>query len=201
MKVLFLGCHCDDIELGCGATIHKHKNDWDIYCSVFCSQGYKDGSLHFISDISAKALKHLGAKHLEFSTFAPDCFHTQRQQILELLMNLKKTIEPKIIFVNNSDEHQDHETLYKESIRVFRQDTLLTYPVCRSQRSFCPNTFEQVSIEDVNIKLESARMYKGFYGAKNYFNEDNLLASLRSNGIYFNAEFAEVYKTITRVGV
>ena len=201
MQVLFLGCHCNDIELGCGATIHKHRSDWEMHASVLCSHGRRDGALEVINHIAEKSLNSLGIQNLHFNYFPPDNFHQKRQEIWKHLQHLKKHINPHIVITQSSDEHQDHETLYKESVRVFRQSTLLTYSVCRSQRYTNPDTFEFVSEEDVAAKLNCANMYREFYKDKNYFDEDNIVSQLRTNGIYPDTQFAEVYQTITRIGV
>ena len=43
MKVLAVGAHFDDIELGCSGTLlnHKSKGD-DVYMVVITNSGYKD---------------------------------------------------------------------------------------------------------------------------------------------------------------
>ncbi len=198
MRLLLLGCHCDDIELGCGSTIHKYKDDFEIYCSVFCSQGYQEGKLVPIDHIARESLHSLGAKQIDLNLFTPDEFYNHRQEIWRHLNYLREQIKPNIIITQSNDEHQDHETLYKESVRVFRQDTLLTYPVSRSQRSFCPDTYECVNYSDVASKLSSVNLYREFYTSKNYLAEDNVLAQMRANGVYVNTPFAEVYQTVTR---
>ena len=96
MQVLFLGCHCDDIELGCGATIHKHRNDWEMHASVLCSHGRRDDALEVIKHIAEKSLNSLGIQNLHFNHFHPDSFHQERQDIWRHLQYLKKHINPHI---------------------------------------------------------------------------------------------------------
>tara|TARA_Y100000034_G_scaffold21066_1_gene24234 strand:+ start:548 stop:1159 length:612 start_codon:yes stop_codon:yes gene_type:complete len=202
MKVLFIGSHCDDLELGCGATIHKHRNDWDIHCSVICTEGRNsDGILVSIQHLAEKALSSLGVKNFYFDRFPPDHFAESRQLLWERLQFLKEKVKPDVVITQASDEHQDHETLHKESVRVFRQNTLLAYHVYPSQRCFNHDTFEIVEEENVKAKLRCAEVYGSFYASKHYFKEENIVAKLRTNGIYPNCEFAEIYQTITRIGV
>ena len=202
MKVLFLGCHSDDIELGCAATINKHKEDWDIACCVFCTQGYKNEKLEDIEHIARNSLKSIGVEHLKFYKFSPDNFYKNRQEIWIKLKEFKKEFNPDVIFTQIADEHQDHVTLNQESIRVFREKTLISYmPIILSQRSLSPDTYEIVSNEDVVAKLKCISYYREFYKNKNYLSENNVVALLRANGIYVQSEFAESYKTITRIGV
>lgn len=199
MKALFLGCHCDDIELGCGGTIHKHK-DWEVHCAVLCNHGYFDGELKNIKSYAQESLSNLGVTHQYFGGFIPDEFSQQRQKIWEYLSNLKK-IQPQIVFVQSNDEHPDHKLLNQESIRIFRNTTVLSYHVTRSQQCFPADTFEELSAENVETKLRSVKIYHSLYKTKNYLTPENAISQLRFNGIYPGFEFAECYKTIIRIGI
>lgn len=203
MKVLFLGCHCDDIELGCGATIYKHRSDWDVYTHTFCSQGYTPSQeLVVIEDVSRQSQTNLGVENVSFGKVPPDHFHLHRQQIWECLTDLRRSIQPDVVVTQLADDHQDHVVLYNESVRVFREKTLLSYPcTMRSTRSFDPDTFEVVGGEDVAAKLRSMHIYQQFYTNKHYFQDSNVIAMLRANGLYTQNEFAEVYNTITRINI
>lgn len=202
MKVLFLGCHCDDIELGCGATIHK-RSDWDVHCCVFCSEGRNsEGELVSIEEISRHSLRNLGAEQVYFHRSTPDRFRDVRQDIWEVLRHLRRTIAPDVVVTQAADEHQDHVVLNEESIRVFRDINLLTYlSSYRSQRYFDPDTYEVVDVPDVEAKARSIAMYRQFYTNKNYLEDVSLMSIMRSNGIYIGAQFAEAYRAITRIGI
>ena len=84
MKVLFLGSHCDDIELGCGGTIFKHRNDWQITCAVFMTEGshinYPNLSRH-----SKDALNILEVKDVRHFNFPVNKHWNHRQKIWEEL--------------------------------------------------------------------------------------------------------------------
>ena len=124
MKVLAIGAHYDDVELGCGGTIMR-----------LIDSGHEVYYLGF-SDIGSKDLKHeclcsvaeLGIKNIELLEFPSRFFHTQRQAILELLCERKRQIQPDIIFTHGSfDCHQDHQVIHQESKRAFKGLTMFGY--------------------------------------------------------------------------
>lgn len=201
MKALFLGSHCDDVDLGCGATIHKHRTDWDIQCAVLCNLGYFDGTLKNIQSIATRSLNNLGVKNVLFGGFHPDEFIHQRQKIWVFLSEINKNFAPDIVVVQSPDEHPDHKILNQECIRIFRHRTILEYHVTRSEKTHECDTFECVSRDNIDAKLRSAEIYGEIYKNKNYLEKDNVLAQLKFTGIYPGLDNAEGYKTITRIGI
>ncbi|MFN3492416.1 MAG: PIG-L deacetylase family protein [Anaerolineales bacterium] len=58
-RVLFLGAHPDDIELGCGALIHHIAKQTDILC-VTLSDNQKNPDLKNVKDEHLQSMKVLG---------------------------------------------------------------------------------------------------------------------------------------------
>ncbi len=191
-NVLFLGCHCDDIELGCGGTINHFSKKWDISCAIFSTSGL-NGKYKNLKETSEKSLNYLGVNKIKFFKFKTGFFSKKRQKIWEKLNNLNLKNNPDIIFVNQKDEHQDHGVLNDEAVRVFRKKTIIEYNIIRSSLNFESNLFISLNECDVKAKLKSLSFYK-MYNEKNYFNKNNLKSHLRNNGIYIESDFAESFK-------
>lgn len=194
MKVLILGSHCDDIELGCGGTLHKHHKDWCAHCAVLSS---RPG----LEPVARATLRRLGATETHFRDFVYNDFPSQRQEIWEFLKNFQTAFAPDLVLTQEPDDHQDHETLYRETVRVFRQTTLATYLVAPSLKNFAADTYEGLSGADVAAKKESLAAYRDFYPGKNYLEWANVEAQLRAVGVYPGLEFAESFRTVTRRGL
>ena len=169
MKVLFLGCHCDDIELGAGATIHKHREDWDIHCHVLCNKGFNRNAIVCLKTTTRKSLHNLGVpdQNITLDNFDPNHYENQRNEIWKSLNEIKKSLNPDLVISQIEDEHQDHVTLYKETIRVFRESNLYLYlSSLRSLRYNTGDLFEIVSLDDVEKKIKSIKMYEKALGPK-----------------------------------
>ena len=121
-RVLFLGAHPDDIELGCGALIHHIAPMSDVLC-VTLSDNQKNPLLKNVVQEHFKAMEVLGVTKdkVVLGQFTTRIFQDARQEILEYFLKLRNDFKPDIIFVHSKqDVHQDHNTMTDESLRAFR---------------------------------------------------------------------------------
>jgi N-acetylglucosamine malate deacetylase 1 len=204
MKALFLGAHCDDIELGCGATIHKRKNDWEIICAILSGKNIKidhwdnaDRDLSNLDMIAHESLTQLGASKVNVNNFKTCYFYKNRNEIWEFLHNLEVTIKPDIVFSQDPDTNQDHLTLYQESLRNFKKVPLLCYRQHgRDITPFNPTTFSVVSKENVDAKMLSLSLYNEIFYDRIYFQARNLIAEMVVHGLKIEADYAEAFSVV-----
>jgi len=198
MKVLFLGCHCDDIELGCGGTVNKYISlGADVRCCTFSKVSVYRGSCIDMSGSSMSAMSVLGVKNAEVLDFITNKFHEDRQAIWQAINNLERAYSPDIVFTNEWDNQQDHETLFKEVTRNFRRASVISYKASvRNAPEHSYNLFEELSAENVEKKKEALRCYYPFYQDLIYFKMENIESIARTSGIYVEAEFAEAFSVV-----
>jgi LmbE family N-acetylglucosaminyl deacetylase len=184
-KILFIGSHCDDIELGCGGAIHKWQN-YTIDCVVLSQYTIKGQPL---IDASTKALKSLGARDIHFYHFSPSYFHNRNQEIWEVLSEFDT--DYGTIFTQEPDQHQDHEAVYKITNRLFQGKNIITY--CSSVLScpnFKPNWFVTINEDNLKAKLAALETYDT-YQEKPYFRPDLIRAQAVINGVLSSSNLAE----------
>ncbi len=127
-------------------------------------------------------------------------FPAQRQDILEYMIKVNKTISPDIVFVHTkSDLHQDHNTVTEEALRAFRGITVLGFDVIRSSYGFFPNLYAQVNETDVQEKIKALSRYETYTG-KYYFNPEVTRATLLRNGALCECQYAEGFETLRIIG-
>ena len=200
-RVLFLGAHPDDIELGCGALIHHIAPMSDVLC-VTLSDNQKNPLLKNVVEEHYKAMEALGIPKdkVILGPFATRVFHEARQDILEYFLKLRNDFKPNIIFVHSKqDVHQDHNTMTDESLRAFRGITLLGFDVVRSSYGFFPHFLVEVNEEDVNAKIEALSQYKT-YRDKYYFNSELTRSIMVRHGALAEVRFAEGFDILRIVG-
>jgi LmbE family N-acetylglucosaminyl deacetylase len=200
-KLLFLGAHPDDIELGCGALLSNVGNKADILC-VTLSDNQKNPALRNLVDehYRSMALLGIGRDQIILGPFETRNFPRDRQEILEFLFELNRTHRPDIVFVHTeSDIHQDHSVTTVEALRAFRGTTVLGFDVLRSSYGFFPNFLVEVSQADVEMKVKCLLEYST-YCDKYYFSADVIRSTLIRHGALAERPFAEGFDILRIVG-
>ncbi len=200
-RVLFLGAHPDDIELGCGALIHHIAPISDLLC-VTLSDNQKNPLLKNVVNEAHKSMAVLGVPpdRVRFGPFTTRVFPHERQEILEYMLGLRNDFEPDIIFVHTrQDVHQDHLTVNEEGLRAFRGITVLGFDVVRSSNGFFPHFLIEVNAEDVEAKVNALAQYET-YRDKYYFDCELTRSILLRHGAVAERQYAEGFDILRIVG-
>ena len=200
-RVLFLGAHPDDIEIGCGALIHNIVKKTDILC-VTLSDNQKNPDLKKVRDEHFASMKVLGVpeEKIIFGPFVTRVFPDSRQDILEYFLKLRADFKPDLIFTHSKqDVHQDHNTMTEEALRAFRGITVLGYDVVRSSYGFFPHFLVEVTEEDATRKIEALSKYET-YRDRYYFNAELTRSIMVRHGALAERPFAEGFDILRIVG-
>jgi len=200
-RVLFLGAHPDDIELGCGALLHHIAKQTEVLC-VTLSDNQKNPDLQDVKGEHYKAMAVLGVPKEKtiLGPFTTRVFPNSRQDILEYFLKLRKDFKPDLIFVHSKqDVHQDHNTMTDEALRAFRGITVLGFDVVRSSNGFFPHFLVEVTEEDVNKKVEALSKYET-YRDRYYFNSELTRSIMVRHGALAERPFAEGFDILRIVG-
>jgi N-acetylglucosamine malate deacetylase 1 len=200
-RVLFLGAHPDDIELGCGALLHHIVKQTDVLC-VTLSDNQKNPDLQKVKSEHFDSMAVLGVprEKIVFGPFTTRVFPDSRQEILEYFLSLRRDFNPDLIFVHSKqDVHQDHLTMTDESLRAFRGITVLGFDVVRSSYGFFPHFLVEVMEEDVNKKIEALAFYET-YRDRYYFNSELTRSIMIRHGALAECPFAEGFDILRIVG-
>ncbi|MCB0118772.1 MAG: PIG-L family deacetylase [Anaerolineales bacterium] len=200
-RVLFLGAHPDDIEIGCGALLHNIVNKTEVLC-VTLSDNQKNPDLKKVKNEHLESMKVLGVPEdrVIFGPFTTRIFQDSRQEILEYFLKLRKDFKPDLIFTHSKqDVHQDHNTMTDEALRAFRGITVLGFDVVRSSYGFFPHFLVEVTEEDVNKKIEALAQYDT-YQDRYYFNAELTRSIMVRHGALAERPFAEGFDILRIVG-
>ena len=201
-RVLFIGAHPDDIELGCGALIAHIIPQSEVMC-VTLSDNQKNPQLANLPAEHFRSMAVLGVpeKNIVLGQFETRRFPECRQEILEYMIQLNKTFKPEIVFVHTkADIHQDHATITEEGLRAFRGTTVLGYDVLRSSYGFFPNFLVEVSQQEVECKIAALAEYKT-YASRYYFDPNITRATMIRHGALAERPFAEGFDILRIVGM
>ena len=201
-NILFLSPHTDDVELGCGATISKlSTQNSNIFYLAFsdCQQSLKKKyDKNILRKECLKSSKHLGIKekNIRILDYKVRNFSTSRQDILEEMIKIRNYFKPHIVYTTSAtDTHQDHQVIYKESLRAFKFFTIISYELPWNDKYFEPNFFVDLSKNNINKKIQSLNYYKS-QSHKAYFNSEYLKSHAIFRGVQNNSKYAEAFKLV-----
>jgi LmbE family N-acetylglucosaminyl deacetylase len=200
-RVLFIGAHPDDIELGCGALIANLSDSAEIVC-VTLSDNQTNPLLNNLITEHFASMSLLGVKkdNTILGSFETRRFMHERQEILEFLITQKIKHQPDVVFVHSqADLHQDHNAVTQEVLRAFRGTSVFGYDVIRSSQGFFPSFLVEVNESDVNRKIASLNAYKT-YSDKYYFKPELTKAILIRNGALCERNYAEGFDILRILG-
>lgn len=195
-KVLVLAPHTDDGELGLGGTIASLiEKGITVYYAVFCnaSESLPEDTLKKELD---KATTSLGITGVFLYDFVVRRFHKRRQEILEILVDLRKTLQPDLVFAPSSfDVHQDHAIICNEAIRAFNGTTLLGYELPWNNRFFSYDCFFSLQRKHIDSKIQALSCYESQKHRK-YVKKEYVVSLARTNGLRAKTEFAESFEVL-----
>ena len=200
-RILFLGAHPDDIELGCGAFLHNIVKKTNVLC-VTLSDNQQNPELKNVKDEHFESMAVLGLpkEKIILGPFTTRIFPNARQEILEYFLQFRKDFQPDLIFTHSrQDVHQDHNTMTDEALRAFRGITVLGFDVVRSSHGFFPHFLVEVAEEDVNKKIEALSRYET-YRDRYYFNSELTRSIMLRHGALAQRPFAEGFDILRIVG-
>ena len=159
MNILAIGSHPDDIEIGCFATLAKHKMDGDNIFGVVVTKGEIGGNTDVRQREANSAAKVIGME-LIFGDF-PDGDVRANSQLITFLDNIVKTKKIDIVYTHSlNDRHQDHRAVSRASMSVSRNvQEVYCYEAVSLISSFVPQIFVDVT-ETFGYKISALRKFE-----------------------------------------
>ena len=177
IKILAVGSHPDDIELGCGGFIAKCIAHGHEVHYVALSPCRKNTGLDHASDTlvneAMKATVTLGIKeeNITIFDFENTMFPLHAHEIRGTLEGVRKRVKPALVLCpSTTDPHQDHATAGMETLRTFRSgEFIFAYELLRhGSYLFDPNLFVDIS-DHIETKIKALLCYKSQAGKRSYF--------------------------------
>jgi len=211
LKILAVGAHTDDVELGCGGFLAKCIDQGHEVHYVALSPCRKNTGLDHAPDTlvheAMKATATLGIKeeNIRIFDFENTMFPMHAHEIRAALEDVRSHVKPALVLCpSTTDPHQDHATAGMETLRTFRSgEFIFAYELLRhGSYLFDPNLFVDIS-EYMDKKITALLCYKSQVGKRSYFTPKafRALASTRAAqaGYGYNPEtyvYAEAFTII-----
>ena len=189
-RLLCLGAHCDDIEIGAGGTILRLAQSYpqiEVKWVVFAGE---DPVRVDEARQSAKVfLAGTGNSELSIYGFRDGFLPFQGELVKETFEDLKSNFKPDLILTHyDDDRHQDHRLVSQLTWNTWRDHMILEYEIMKYDGDLGrPNFFVPLS-EDV-CRDKIARLFEAFPSqtGRQWFAEETFWSLLRLRGIECNS--------------
>jgi len=197
LRVLCLGAHCDDIEIGLGGTIIKLIEDFPnifFYWIIFSSDKTRAEEALESANVLLSRVKE---KQIVVQGFKESYFTFIGAEIKEYFDQIRREIFPELIFTHyRNDLHQDHRLISELTWNTFRDHLILEYEIPKYDGDFgSPNLF--ISLEEATCqkKIQHILAYFKSQNTRQWFDQEAFLSVLRLRGIESNSpsKYAEAF--------
>ena len=162
MKVVAIGAHPDDYEIGAAMRLMHHVRMKDYVVGIVCSNGEMAGDEESRIGEAIRAAELIGMKEIYLLGF-PDTEFPKVEIIKDGLEEIVSTINPSIVYSHHPDDrHQDHRTVALAASTACRKvPSILSYRGPSTVfTSFQPHLFHVGSLPDFEKKREILQIYR-----------------------------------------
>ena len=194
-RVLAIGAHPDDVELGCGGSLAKHHERGDLLHILTLSRGAAGGDVNVRAVEAQHAAKLLGAT-LEFGDLA-DAHISENQETIAIIQAAIRKLRPTHVYTHSlEDTHQDHRAVHTASLVAARGvPNVYCYQSPSSTVEFSPNRFVDIT-DFIKAKLRAIGAYKSQVNRSAMLQDDVILATARYWGRYAGHIMAEPMRIV-----
>jgi LmbE family N-acetylglucosaminyl deacetylase len=189
LRILCLGAHSDDIEIGCGGTVLRlaEENPAAVFhWVVFSAEGVRADEARHASSLFVKPSAL--AKPI-FKNFQDGFLPFVGAEVKTLFEDLKKSVSPDIIFTHyGRDAHQDHRLISELTWNTFRDHLILEYEIPKYDGDIGrPSVYVPLSDDICQSKIQYLMSAFPSQQTKKWFQKDTFLGLMRLRGMECNA--------------
>lgn len=177
-RVLAIGAHPDDVEIGAGGILAAHAHAGDDITILTLSRGDRGGDADSRQNESLAAAELLGAR-----LFMKDLVDTEISSggaTVRLIEEVVQEIQPTIVYTHSGhDRHQDHRAVSEATLVATRKvGTVACYQSPSATIDYRPTRFIRIE-QFIDQKLELLQCYQSQVLSRDYLNPDFVTATAR----------------------
>jgi len=183
-RVLAIGCHSDDIEIGCGGTLlglTRSRPDVEVTWVVLGAEGARAAEARtsaedFLSGAASSEIFVHGFKDAYMPYYG--------ESVKEAFEDLKQ-IQPDLVLTHTRDDlHQDHRLACELTWNTFRDHLILEYEVPKWDGDLGrPNLYVPLTEDVVADKLELVLRHFPTQAGKHWYDDETFRGLMRLRGL------------------
>ncbi len=184
-RILCVGAHCDDIEIGCGGTLLQLQKenapltiDWAILSGTHERRSEAISSMEQLI-----APRHRGT--LTFGDLPDASFPAEYARAKAFFSLLRSNVNPDLVLCHARDDaHQDHRIVNEMTWGAFRDHCILEYEIMKWDGDLGrPNVYVPLDLEQAQAKVALLMSVYGSQRSRDWFTPDAFHAVMRIRGL------------------
>lgn len=181
-KVLAIGAHPDDVELGCGGSLIVHADRGDDVSLLILTDG--SGRPHAAGlrvDEAKAGANLLGASRVFWGDFE-DGRIPDGKDTVELIDSVIQEIQPDVVYTHwGTDSHQDHRAVHLATLAAARRVSRILLYEAPSSLEFRPSLYVDIG-ETLDRKIAALEAHVTQVQANQLVDVEAQLAEARYRG-------------------
>jgi LmbE family N-acetylglucosaminyl deacetylase len=184
LRILAVGAHPDDIELGCGGSLAKAARTGANIRAVIFSRGRR--GVFNDADRAAEtqvALNTIGVQSIRVCDFEDTRLTFALNDMVQVLEDEVRSFRPiRVYTMFQLDRHQDHRAVFEASAIACRSvKQLLGYETPSSYPNFTPTVFQEIG-DELEHKIAALKCHKS-QGDRIYMQEEKVRSAASFRGV------------------
>jgi LmbE family N-acetylglucosaminyl deacetylase len=184
-RILVLGAHADDIEIGCGGTLLRlfaERSPLEVKWVVFCATQERTREAR---ESAAAFLEGVERKEVVVLDFRDGYLPYLGAAVKDAFEELKRGFSPDLVFTHyRDDRHQDHRLVSELTWNTWRDHLVLEYEIPKYDGDFgTPNVFFHLSEATLDRKIDLVLHHFATQAGKHWLTRDLLRSVARLRGM------------------
>ena len=185
LRVLCLGAHSDDIEIGCAGTLLRWLAEHervDVTWAVFSGGGTRGEEARASAE---SLLDGASGRRIVLGDFKDAHLPADFARAKEFTQALRAHGEPDVVFTHRlEDAHQDHRLVAELTWQTWRDQLILEYEIPKYEGDLGrPNLFAPLPEPIAQRKLDHLATHFGSQRPKDWFRPETFSSLMRLRGV------------------
>ena len=195
LRVLCLGAHSDDIEIGCAGTLLRWLAEYqqvDLTWVVFSAPGARAAEARR----SARALaRRAHTLDVVVGDFADTQLPADFVRAKSFVQAVQTRCNPDVVLTHRlEDRHQDHRLVAELTWQAFRNHVIMEYEIPKYEADLGqPNVYVPLAEALARRKVAHLLKHFGSQRSKDWFNESSFRSLMALRGLECRAGAAEAF--------
>ena len=192
-RVLAVGAHPDDVELGCGGTLAAHRDAGDSVAVLVITGGQNGPG----ADRERVLEQEAAAAVLDIDLFWGDLTDgavTPNAGTVAVIERVLSTTRADVVYVHAADDsHQDHRAVASATLSAARKRSRVLHYRSPSTMQFHPTMFVDIA-DHLDLKITAVRCHQSQVEWSSMVDPEVVQASARFFGAQARLRFAEAFE-------